>query len=161
MNKNISVQMIEKINKLAKETRMFIIEKNREPSFEELSEIMGLSISEILEIQKAMEEFYEIDNDKSNVNNKLKNFILSLENHSSEEHKWLKCAIKENEKVLNEREKNILECRFGLYNCENKTYDELSRELGISNKRIMQIEAKALRKLKNPDKLNKIEDYID
>jgi RNA polymerase primary sigma factor len=61
---------------------------------------------------------------------------------------------------LNERERKVLEMRFGLIDGRNRTLEEVGNEFGVTRERIRQIEAKALRKLRHPQRNRKLRDYL-
>ena len=60
-----------------------------------------------------------------------------------------------------EREKKVLELRFGLEDGRSRTLEEVGQEFGVTRERIRQIEAKALRKLRHPSRSKKLKDYLD
>jgi RNA polymerase primary sigma factor len=62
---------------------------------------------------------------------------------------------------LSERERRVLEMRFGLDDGRARTLEEVGREFGVTRERIRQIEAKALRKLRHPSRAKKLRDYLD
>ncbi len=63
--------------------------------------------------------------------------------------------------TLNEREARVLELRFGLEDGRSRTLEEVGKDFGVTRERIRQIEAKALRKLRHPNRSKKLKDYLD
>ena len=63
--------------------------------------------------------------------------------------------------TLTDREKRVLELRFGIEDGRSRTLEEVGREFGVTRERIRQIEAKALRKLRHPTRSRKLKDYLD
>ncbi|NOX61678.1 MAG: RNA polymerase sigma factor RpoD [Chloroflexi bacterium] len=75
-------------------------------------------------------------------------------------HQLLKEQMQEILEQLNERERKVLEMRFGLYDGNSRTLEEVGQEFGVTRERIRQIEAKALRKLRHPIRSRKLRDYL-
>ena len=63
--------------------------------------------------------------------------------------------------TLNDREARVLELRFGLEDGRSRTLEEVGKDFGVTRERIRQIEAKALRKLRHPNRSKKLKDYLD
>ena len=76
-------------------------------------------------------------------------------------YKMLKRQIKDVLCTLNEREARVLELRFGIEDGRSRTLEEVGRDFGVSRDRIRQIEAKALRKLRHPNRSKKLRDFLD
>ena len=71
----------------------------------------------------------------------------------------LKESLREVLSTLTEREENVIRMRFGLDNGQPMTLEEVGQKFGVTRERIRQIEAKAIRKLKHPTRLNKLASY--
>ena len=75
--------------------------------------------------------------------------------------KMLKEQVDDVLESLSERERAVLEMRFGLDDGRSRTLEEVGREFGVTRERIRQIEAKALRKLRHPSRAKKLKDFLD
>ena len=72
----------------------------------------------------------------------------------------LRTQIMEILSTLSEREANVLKLRYGLEDGRPRTLEEVGREFNVTRERVRQIEAKALRKIRNPNRSNKLKDYL-
>ena len=164
----IPVHMVETINKMTKVQRQLVQELGREPSAEEISEVMGsdqFPPEKIREIQKIALEPVSFEKpigeeDDSQVGD----FIEDKESDSPDVYaskQLLKDEINNVLQLLTERESKVLQLRFGLIDGKNRTLEEVGKEFNVTRERIRQIEAKALRKLKHPTKSKRLKDFID
>ena len=76
-------------------------------------------------------------------------------------HQLLKEQVEDVLSTLNDREKRVLQLRFGLEDGRSRTLEEVGREFGVTRERIRQIEAKALRKLRHPSRSKKLKDFLE
>ena len=164
----IPVHMVETINKMTKVQRQLVQELGREPSAEEISEVMGkdqFPPEKIREIQKIALEPVSFEKpigeeDDSQVGD----FIEDKDSDSPDVYaskQLLKDEINNVLQLLTERESKVLQLRFGLIDGKNRTLEEVGKEFNVTRERIRQIEAKALRKLKHPTKSKRLKDFID
>ncbi len=161
----VPVHMVETINKLARVQRQLTLELNREPSEEELSEKMNISVDKIREIYKISQEPVSLETPIGEEDDShLGDFIKDERNMSPEEYatnEILKDEISDVLLTLTEREEKVIKLRFGLEDGKSRTLEEVGQMFGVTRERIRQIEAKALRKLRHPSRSRKLKDYLD
>lgn len=160
----IPVHMIETINKLKRIQRELGQKLEREPTPKEIGKVMGLEAAKIEEIIKISQEPSSLQAKVgAEGDTELAEFIHD-ENSSSPEdiasYELLKTHIEEVLHSLSDREKKVLELRFGLKDNRPRTLEEVGKVFGVTRERIRQIEAKALRKLKHPSRSRKLRDYL-
>ena len=161
----IPVHMIETINRLNKVRRKLFHKNGREPGYAEIAKAMGLTtvqVKKILRFSKipiSLETPVGDDEDGF-----LKDFIADSKTKSPDD-VYLKTAVKENIEEalqsLSEREARILKLRFGVGNGNEHTLEEVGRQFGVTRERIRQIEAKAIRKLRKPKRLKKLQSLLE
>ena len=160
----IPVHMVETINKLVRTSRQLLQELGREPSAEEIAEEMGLTAERVREIQKIAQEPVSLETPiGEEEDSHLGDFIEDVDALAPAEaasFMLLKEQIEEVLDTLNEREQRVLRLRFGLDDGKARTLEEVGREFGVTRERIRQIEAKALRKLRHPQRSKKLKDYL-
>jgi RNA polymerase primary sigma factor len=149
----IPVHMVETINKLMRETRRLIQEKGRDPNDEELAEVMGLTVDRIRVIRKTSLEPISLETPVGiEEDSHLGDFIEDVKAQAPADvatNHLLREQLYEVLSRLNERERRVLQLRFGLEDGHNWTLEEVGRELNVTRERIRQIEVKALRKLRS------------
>ncbi|MBR2840419.1 MAG: RNA polymerase sigma factor RpoD [Bacilli bacterium] len=160
----VPVHMVETINKLARIERQLTLELNREPTEEELSKKMGLSVEKIRDIYKISQEPVSLEIPiGEEEDSHLGDFIPDETNMSPEDfaiNELLKDEISEVLLTLTEREEKVIRLRFGLEDGRPRTLEEVGQLFGVTRERIRQIEAKALRKLRHPSRSRKLKDYM-
>ncbi len=160
----IPVHMVETINKLVRTSRQLLQELGREPTAEEIAEEMGLTPERVREIQKIAQEPVSLETPiGEEEDSHLGDFIEDVDALAPAEaasFMLLKEQIEEVLDTLNEREQRVLRLRFGLDDGKARTLEEVGREFGVTRERIRQIEAKALRKLRHPQRSKKLRDYL-
>ncbi len=163
----IPVHMVETINKLTRVSRQLVQELGREPSAEEIADKMGnnLTADRVREIQRIALEPVSLESPIGEEDDShLGDFIEDKQAISPEEfasRELLKDEINAVLSTLTEREKKVLELRFGLNDGKTRTLEEVGREFNVTRERIRQIEAKAIRKLRSRSKSNRLKDFID
>ena len=163
----IPVQMVETINKMTRVQRQLVQELGREPSAEEISEKMEgtLSPERIREIQRIALEPVSLETPIGEEDDShLGDFIEDKESESPEEYttkSLLKDELYEIMKDLTDREERVLRLRYGLDDNRPRTLEEVGREFGVTRERIRQIEAKAIKKLRHPNRAKRLTDYSD
>ncbi len=161
----IPVHMVEHMNRLTKLSRQMVQELGREPTMRELSERMGLPIDKVEEMMKAALDPISLETPVGEEEDThLGDFIqdrhipIPVEEAT---HNVLCRQIEEALRTLSEREEKVLRLRFGLDDGQARTLEEVGRQFHVTRERIRQIEAKALRKLKHPNRSRKLRDYVD
>ena len=162
----IPVHMVETINKLWRTTRQLTQKYEREPSYEEIAREMNITpekIEEIMDLFRHEPISLETPIDEEG-SSRLGDFVedrTSLAPTEAASHQLLKEQINSVLNDLTEREKRILQLRFGLNGEYPRTLEEVGREFNVTRERIRQIEGKALRKLRHPSRSRKFRDYFD
>jgi RNA polymerase primary sigma factor len=160
----IPVHMVETISKFTQAKRKLAQQLGREPMVEEIALEMDLSADKVRNIQKISQEVVSLespigdDDDKST----LADFIQdekSLTPNQITSQQLLKDQIKEIIQDLTERERKILEMRFGLEDGVTHTLEEVGKVFNVTRERIRQIEAKALEKIRLHDQSKRLSDY--
>lgn len=149
-----TVSYISTINKINKETSKFIEQHNREPSFEELSEILNIDEDKIIELKSRYSTITSLDTPVSN-DTETSTLVDLIENEDiiSPDDSISKSLNQERLKtILNslpDREKTIIIEHFGLFGIYPKPFDEIGKKLGITGERVRQIKNNALKILKD------------
>ncbi|WP_339229486.1 RNA polymerase sigma factor RpoD [Oceanobacillus sp. FSL K6-2867] len=162
----IPVHMVETVNKLMRVQRSLLQDLNREPTPEEIGEEMELSPDKIRVILKiAYEEPVSLETpigwgNDSHLSDLIKDEeVMSPPDYVA--HELLKEQIEDLLDTLSDREENILRLRFGLNDGRSRTLEELGKVFGVTRERIRQIEAKALRKLRHPNRSKRLKDFLE
>ncbi|MDD6639537.1 MAG: RNA polymerase sigma factor RpoD [Erysipelotrichaceae bacterium] len=162
----IPVHMVETINKLTRVQRQLVQELDREPTAEEIAERLGnISAEKVREIQKISMEPVSMETpigeeDDSHLGDFIEDkHALSPDEYATNE--LLKDEINNVLMMLTERERKVIQLRFGLIDGRARTLEEVGKVFGVTRERIRQIEAKALRKLKHPTKSKRLKDFVD
>jgi RNA polymerase primary sigma factor len=160
----VPVHMVESINKYSKTVRTLKAKLGRNPTNEEVAKEMNIEVSKIKEFQKINQHPTSLgmpigeDND-----NEIADIIADVWSQSPEKiatADYLKKQMYSIMDTLQDREKRVIALRFGLDDGITRTLEEVGREFGVTRERIRQIEAKALRKLKERSLEKRLEDYI-
>jgi RNA polymerase primary sigma factor len=161
----IPVHMVETINKLIRVQRQLIQELGREPTPEEISEIMGIPPERVREIQKISQEPVSLETPIGEEEDSHLGDFIQDDNvpvpADAAAFTLLKEQLVEVLSTLTEREQKVLRLRFGLDDGRARTLEEVGKEFKVTRERIRQIEAKALRKLRHPSRSRKLKDYLD
>jgi RNA polymerase primary sigma factor len=161
----IPVHMVETINRLIRISRRLLQELGREPTTEEIACEMQITADKVREIIKVSQEPVSLETPVGEEDDShLGDFI---EDHTAPapadaaNHKMLKEQVEDVLTALTERERKVLQLRFGLDDGRSRTLEEVGREFHVTRERIRQIEAKALRKLRQPSRARRLKDYLD
>lgn len=161
----IPVHMVETINKLTKVSRTLLQKLGREPTQAEIAEAMGISESKVVEIQKIAQDPVSLETPIGEEDDShLGDFIEDKSTASQielAESRMLKEEIEEILSTLAPREAMVLILRYGLRDNRPRTLEEVGKVFNVTRERIRQIEAKALRRLKHPNKMKKLKDFMD
>jgi RNA polymerase primary sigma factor len=161
----IPVHMVETINKLVRVQRQLLQDLGRDPLPEEIGKVMGIGADKVREIQKVSQEPVSLETpigeeEDSHLGDFIEDadavvpvdaasFILLQEQLEGVLH------------TLSEREKKVIQLRFGLVDGHPRTLEEVGREFGVTRERIRQIESKTLSKLRHPSRSQKLRDYLE
>jgi RNA polymerase primary sigma factor len=160
----IPVHMVENINRFLRASRKLMQELGREPTPEEVAAVLGIEPEKALEIIKISQNPASLEAPVGDEeDSRLGDFIHdssapTLFDSASRE--LLKEQVDQVLATLSDRERRVLEERFGLKDGRPKTLEEVGRMFAVTRERIRQIEAKALRKLRHPSRGNKLKDYL-
>ena len=159
----IPVHMIETINKLMRVQKRLIQKLGREPSEQELSKEMDIPVDQVRAVRRMAQQPISLqskvgDNDDAHYGDFIPD--LSSENpfEVTEGH-LLKERLREILNTLTDRERQVVDFRFGLSDGYSRTLEEVGRLFNVTRERIRQIEAKALRKLRHPSRMKSLGDY--
>jgi RNA polymerase primary sigma factor len=161
----IPVHMVETINRLIRISRRLLQDLGREPTSEEIAEQMEISPEKVREIIKVSQEPVSLETpigeeDDSHLGDFLED-QTALAPAEAASHQLLKEQVEDVLDSLTERERKVLQLRFGLDDGRSRTLEEVGKEFHVTRERIRQIEAKALRKLRHPSRSRKLKDYLD
>jgi RNA polymerase primary sigma factor len=161
----IPVHMVETINRLIRTSRRLQQELGREPTSEEIGAEMELPPERVREIIKISQEPVSLEmpigeEEDSNLGDFIEDH-KALAPADAASRQMLKEQMDGVLETLSERERQVLEMRFGLEDGRARTLEEVGRVFGVTRERIRQIEAKALRKLRHPSRATKLKDYLD
>src|SRR6058998_65100 len=161
----IPVHMVETINKLVRVQRQLLQDLGREPTPEEIGRQMGIPAEKVREILKVSQEPVSLETpigeeEDSHLGDFIEDadavvpldaasFILLQEQLEAVLH------------TLSEREKKVIQLRFGLHDGMPRTLEEVGREFGVTRERIRQIESKTLSKLRHPSRSQKLRDFLE
>ncbi len=160
----VPVHMVETINRMSKMQRKLTLELGYEPSTAELATALDITEEKVLEIMQIAREPASLETpigeeDDSN----LGDFVADINTVTPEqniESVMLRAHIDILLEDLKDREKQVIVLRFGLEDGHPRTLEEVGKVFNVTRERIRQIEAKALRKLRNPVRSKKIKDFL-
>ncbi|MBQ9108227.1 MAG: RNA polymerase sigma factor RpoD [Clostridia bacterium] len=159
----IPVHMVETINKQVRATRQLLQKLGREPSPEEIAEYLGCPEEKVREIQKIAQDPVSLETPiGEEEDSHLGDFIeddRALSPSDVAESNMLKEQLIQVLNTLTPREEKVLRLRYGLDDSHPRTLEEVGKEFNVTRERIRQIEAKALRKLRHPNRLKKLKDF--
>ena len=161
----VPVHMIEQINKVMRETRLFQQEFGREPSPEELSDRLGWVVGKVKAVKNVAREPISLETPVGEEEDSLLgDFIEDKEVDSpanAAAYRLLSEQINSVLSTLPAREQKVIRMRFGLDDGYSHTLEEVGYVFKVTRERIRQIEAKALRRLRHPTRARKLKDYLD
>ncbi|MDP3630934.1 MAG: RNA polymerase sigma factor RpoD [Actinomycetota bacterium] len=161
----IPVHMVETINKLIRVQRQLLQELGREPLPEEIGERMEMTAERVREILKISQEPVSLETPiGEEEDSQLGDFIEDSEAVVPPEAASFSMLQEQLGKVLDslsERERKVIELRFGLDDGHPRTLEEVGREFGVTRERIRQIESKTLCKLRHPSRSSRLKDYLE
>jgi RNA polymerase primary sigma factor len=160
----VPVHMAEMLNKINKEKRRYVQKHGREPSYAELSVIVGLDEKKIKNIIKISKEPISLETPVGDSDDASLKDLIENENETSPADivtgSNLKDRVREILKTLTPREEKVLKMRFGIDVASEHTLEEVGKDFGVTRERIRQIEVKALRKLRHPSRSGTLQGFL-
>ncbi len=161
----IPVHMIETINKLLRVQKKLVQQFGREPTPEEAAEEMDMPVERVRAVYKMAQQPISLqspvgDGDDAHFGDFIED--KSAENPSEmTAYSMLKERLQDVLDTLTDRERQVLDYRFGLTDGYSRTLEEVGKKFTVTRERIRQIEAKALRKLRHPTRIRKLEGFLE
>lgn len=161
----IPVHMVETINKLGRVTRQLWQTLGREPTEAEIAEVMGMTEEKIGEIRRIALEPTSLETPTGEEGDSEFYDFVEDENAKNPSETVIQTMLKEQLlaviETLTPREQKVIRLRYGLDDAHPRTLEEVGKEFNVTRERIRQIEAKALKKLRNPSRSKKLRDFMD
>ncbi len=161
----IPVHMVETINKLIRVQRQLLQKFGREPTPEEIARKMEFTPEKVREIMKISQEPVSLETPiGEEEDSHLGDFIEDAEVEAPSDaasFTMLQEQLHEVLNTLNDRERKVIQLRFGLQDGHPRTLEEVGREFGVTRERIRQIESKTLGKLRHPNRSSALRDFLD
>lgn len=161
----IPVHMVETINKLLRISRRLSQENGREPTPEEIAKEMGITVEKVTEIQKIAQDPVSLETPIGEEEDSHLSDFIEDESSTTPTDAVSFTMLKEQLlgvlNTLTPREEKVLRLRYGLDDGRPRTLEEVGKEFNVTRERIRQIEAKALRKLRHPNRSKRLKDFLD
>ena len=161
----IPVHMVETINRQVRAQRTLLQDLGREPTPQEIADYMGITVEKVVEIQKIAQDPVSLETPiGEEEDSHLVDFIEDTKAAPPADvaaQAMLRDQLIQALHKLTPREEKVIRLRYGLDDGKQRTLEEVGKEFNVTRERIRQIEAKALRKLRNPTKSKKLRDYLD
>ena len=161
----IPVHMVETINKEVRASRALLQKLGREPTTEEIAKEMGISEEKVREIQKIAQETISLDTPVGEEEDTNLGTFLQDETAANPSDAATNLMLKEQLldvlSSLTPREQKVIMLRYGVEDGHPRTLEEVGREFNVTRERIRQIEAKALKKLRQPSRSKKLKDFLE
>lgn len=160
----IPVHMVETINKVTRVSRDLLQKLGREPLPEEVGEVMGLPKERVQEIMKIAQEPVSLETpigeeEDSHLGDFIQDESIPTPVEATNQ-TLLHEQLDEVVSTLTEREQRVIKLRFGWDDGRPRTLEEVGKEFNVTRERIRQIEAKAIRKLRHPNRSRKLKDFL-
>ena len=160
----VPVHMVETINKTLRMTRTLLQELGREPTPEEVADRLGVPVARVREVLKISRDPVSLDTPIGEEDDShLGDFIeddSALSPADSAAFSMLRAELSTALESLTDRERQVVQLRFGLIDGRARTLEEVGKEFNVTRERIRQIEAKALRKLRHPSRSKRLRDFL-
>ena len=161
----LPVHMNETVSRIQKMINTMQTQLNRMPTAEEIAKTTGLPLDKVETALSSTRDAVSMDashGDNNDSSGSLNTYIVNDRSPKPEEiisRKLLHVALVDVLKTLTDKEREVLEARFGLFNKRTQTLEEIGHRYGVTRERIRQIEAKALRQLRHPSRSKRLEDF--
>jgi len=157
--------MVETINRLLRTSRRMQQELGREPTTDELAKEMEMTADRVREILKISQDPVSLEmpigeEEDSHLGDFIEDQKMPAPADAASR-QLLREQVEEVLDTLTERERDVLYMRYGLDDGRTRTLEEVGKQFGVTRERIRQIEAKALRKLRQPSRANRLRDYLE
>lgn len=163
-NIRVPVHVAESINRLLKDQKELAQKLGHEPTVEELSEETGIPVEKITEMLNSSLDSISIDSSVGEDNSTLQDYISDDQSSNAPDfeitQKMLKEELNKALDSLDERERSVLEYRYGLKDGNVHTLEEIGNMYGITRERVRQIESRAIRKLKYTDDNQDLKEFL-
>jgi len=161
----IPVHMVETIHRLSRTSKQLMQELGRDPTNAEIAERMGMSENRVIEIQKIAQDPVSLESpvgeeDESRISDFVEDESIKSPTENAAQD-ILKTQLLQVIETLTPREQKVIRLRYGLDDCHPRTLEEVGKEFNVTRERIRQIEAKALRKLRHPNRSKKLQDFYE
>lgn len=157
--------MVETITKVKKISSQLLHQNGRDPSADEIAEALDMPVERVREIMRIAQDPVSLETPIGEEEDSHLGDFLPDENAPEPTEAASQVLLKEQLNqvlgTLTEREEKVLRLRFGLEDGRSRTLEEVGQMFNVTRERIRQIEAKALRKLRHPNRSNKVKDFID
>ena len=161
----IPVHMVETITKVKKVSSQLLHQNGRDPSADEIAQALEMPVERVREIMRIAQDPVSLETPIGEEEDSHLGDFIPDENAPEPTEAaslvLLKEQINQVLSTLTEREEKVLRLRFGLEDGRSRTLEEVGQMFNVTRERIRQIEAKALRKLRHPNRSNKVKDFID
>ena len=161
----IPVHMYETIHKQRKVTRELFQQLGREPSVDEIAKVMNVPVEKVIDIQRISQDTVSLDTPVGEEEDSTLGTFIQDENAISPADSasimMLKEQLMEVLATLTPREQKVIMLRYGIEDGHTRTLEDVGKEFSVTRERIRQIEAKALKKLRQPSRSKKLKDYVD
>jgi RNA polymerase primary sigma factor len=159
----IPVHMVETIHRLSRVSKQLMQELGRDPSNAEIAERMGITEQRVCEIQKIAQDPVSLESpvgeeDESKISDFVEDDTMLSPTESAAQD-ILRAQLMAVIETLTPREQKVIRLRYGLDDNHARTLEEVGKEFNVTRERIRQIEAKALRKLRHPNRSKKLQDF--
>ena len=161
----IPVHMVETINKYVKVNRTLMQKLGREPTVDEVAKELGITAEKVMEIQKTAQDPISLETPMGEEDDGKMADVIEDETAKSPIEFATQSLLREQLlaviDTLTPREQEVIRQRYGLLDGKQKTLEEVGKEFSVTRERIRQIEAKALKKLKNPSRSKRLIDFVE
>lgn len=161
----IPVHMIENINKLIRIQRQLVQDLGREPTPEEIAELMDIDVDKVKDIMQISQKPISLETPIGEEEDSQLGDFVEDEHMETPVESTTFAMLKEELlgvlETLTPREQEVLILRFGINDGKTRTLEEVGKKFGVTRERIRQIEAKALRKLRHPSRSKKLKDFLE